>query len=191
MPSSTSFQNAVILCARSNIQRDSSEDIVDGILEIALILRRTYNYLNITVCGLLPYDENRSINRIYIRQINDYLSYKCDLNGVRFIKPNDWILRNGFSKDSLYDFDNLHLIKDGNIKLSKSIVNIIKPIAKPLKMYRSSQNYLITLQILYKNKITRSSIIEYLLLKVKINYTQYFGKNQIGIIRLKTSLFTA
>ena len=130
LPSSTSFQNAVILCTRSNIQGDSSEDIVDGILEIALILRRTYNHLNIAVCGLLPYDGNWSVNRIYIREINDYLSYKCDLNGVRFIKPNDWTLRNGFLKDSLYDFDNLHLIKDGNIKLSKSIVNIIKPNSK-------------------------------------------------------------
>ena len=36
----------------------------------------------------------------------------------------------------------------------------------------------------YKNKITRSSIIEYLLLKVKINYTQYFANNPIGIIML-------
>ena len=40
---------------------------------------------------------------------------------------------------------------------------------------------------LYKNKITKSSILEYLLLKVKINYTQYFAKNPIGIIRLKTT----
>ena len=45
--------------------------------------------------------------------------------------------------------------------------------------------YISLLQLLlYKNKITRSSIIEYLLLKVKINYTQYFAKNPIGIIRL-------
>ena len=35
-----------------------------------------------------------------------------------------------------------------------------------------------------QNKITRSSIIKHLLLKVKISYTQYFAKNPIGIIRL-------
>ena len=87
MPSSPSFQNAVILCGTNNIQRDSSEDIVDGILEIALTLRRNYNDLHIAVCGLLPGDENWSVNRIYIREINDYLSYKCDLNGMNFIKP--------------------------------------------------------------------------------------------------------
>ena len=37
--------------------------------------------------------------------------------------------------------------------------------------------------IAHKNKITRSSMFEYLLLKVEINYTQYFAKNPIGIIR--------
>ena len=31
----------------------------------------------------------------------------------------------------------------------------------------------------------RSSIFEYSLLKVKINYTQYFAKNPVGIIKLK------
>ena len=36
LPSSPFFQNAVILCGTNNTQRDSSEDIVDGILEIAL-----------------------------------------------------------------------------------------------------------------------------------------------------------
>ena len=127
MLSSTSFQNAVILCATSNIQRNLSEDIVDDILEIALTSRRTYNHLNIAVCGLLSRDENWSINPIYIREINDYLSYQYDLNGVNFIKRNDWTLRNGFLKDSLYHFDNLRLIKDGNINLSKSIVSVIKP----------------------------------------------------------------
>ena len=72
LPSSSFFQNAVTLCGKNNIQRDSSEDIVDGILEIALSLKRKYHYLNI-VCGLLPRDVNWSVNRIYINEINDYL----------------------------------------------------------------------------------------------------------------------
>ena len=98
-----------------------------------LHLKRKYNNLNIVVCGLLPRDENWSVNRIYIREINDYLSYKCDLNGVNFIKPNDWTLRNGSLKASLFHFDNLHLIKEGIIKLSESIINVIKPINKTTK----------------------------------------------------------
>ena len=41
-------------------------------------------------------------------------------------------------------------------------------------------------QSLCENEITRSSIFEYLLLKVKINYAKYFAKNSIGIMRLKS-----
>ena len=114
-PSFPSFQNAVILCGANNIQRNSSEDIVDGILEIALALRRKYNNLKIAVCGLLHRDENWSVNRIYITEKNNYLSYKCDLNRVNFMKPNDWTLRNSSLKGNLFYFDNLHLIKDENI----------------------------------------------------------------------------
>ena len=35
---------------------------------------------------------------------------------------------------------------------------------------------------IYKNKVTGSSIFEYLLLKIKINDTKYFAKKSIGII---------
>ena len=67
LPSSPFFQNAVVLCGINNIQRDTLKDIVDGILEIALTLRRKYNHLNTAVCGLLSCDENWSVNRIYIK----------------------------------------------------------------------------------------------------------------------------
>ena len=43
----------------------------------------------IVVCGLLPRDVNWSVNRIYINEINDYLSYKCSLNDFNFVKPKD------------------------------------------------------------------------------------------------------
>ena len=46
-------------------------------------------------------------------------------------------------------------------------------------------NILMWAQSLCENEITRSSMFEYLLLKVKINYAQYFAKNPTGIMRLK------
>ena len=52
------------------------------------------------------------------------------MNRLNFIKLNNWTLRNGSLKASLFHFDNLHLIKDRNIKLSESIVNVIKPKSK-------------------------------------------------------------
>ena len=61
------------------------------------------------------------------------MSYKCDLVGVNFIKPNDWTFLNGFLKANLFHFDNLYLIKDENAKLSESIINVIKPDSKTSK----------------------------------------------------------
>ena len=39
LPSSSHLQNAVIMCGRNNIQHNSVEDIVDGIVKIVLSLR--------------------------------------------------------------------------------------------------------------------------------------------------------
>ena len=61
LPSPLFFQNAIILCDTNNIQRDSSEDVIDGILETALTLIRNYHHLNIIVCALLPLDESWSV----------------------------------------------------------------------------------------------------------------------------------
>ena len=61
------------------------------------------------------------------------MSYKCDLVGVNFIKPNDWTFLNGFLKANLFHFDNLYLIKDENAKPFESIINVIKPDSKTTK----------------------------------------------------------
>ena len=66
LPSSPILQNVVIICGRNNIQHNSVEDIVDGIVEIALSLRRIYHPIPIFVSGLLPPDSNWSINRVDI-----------------------------------------------------------------------------------------------------------------------------
>ena len=52
--------------------------------------------------------------------------YKCNLNGVNFIKPKDWALQSGSLKAIWFYTNNLHFVKDGNIKLFKSKVNVIK-----------------------------------------------------------------
>ena len=127
LPTSRSIQNTIILCGTNNIQRNSTEDIVDGISDIIQSLQRKYVHSNIIVCGLLPRDEIWSVNRIYIDEINESLFHKCDLHNVKFIKPKDWTFHNGFLKSNLFYSDNLHLIEEGNIKLSESIVNVIKP----------------------------------------------------------------
>ena len=96
-------------------------------MEIVLSLKRKYHHLNIVVCDLLPRNVNWSVNRIYINEINDYLLYKCSLNDFNFVKPKDWSLHNGSLKPNLFYMDNLHLVEERNMKLSESIINVIKP----------------------------------------------------------------
>ena len=78
LPSSPRLQNAVIMCGTNNIQHNSVEDTVEGILEIALSLRRKYHPIAIIFCSLLPRDNNWSINRVHIDKINNYLCCKSN-----------------------------------------------------------------------------------------------------------------
>ena len=127
LPSSPNLQNTVIMCGTNNIQHNSVEDIVDGIVEIALSLRRIYHPIAIFVCGILPRDSNWSINRVYIDEINNYLCCKSKLNGINFINHTDWTFQDGSLKPNLFYADKLHLIEEGNAKLAASIYNSINP----------------------------------------------------------------
>ena len=62
LPSSPNLQNSVIMCGTNSIQHNSVEDIVDGIVEIAVSLRRIYHPIAMFVCGLFPRDSNWSIS---------------------------------------------------------------------------------------------------------------------------------
>ena len=127
LPSCPNLQNAVIMCGTNNIQHNSVEDIVDGIVEIALSLRRIYHPIAISVCGSVPRYSNWSINKVYIDEINNYLCCKSKLNGINFITHTDWTFQDGSLKPNLFYADKLHLIKEGNAKLAASIFNSINP----------------------------------------------------------------
>ena len=127
LPSCPNLQNAVIMCGTNNIQHNSVEDIVDGIVEIALSLRRVYHPIAIFVCGLLPRDSSWLVNRVYIDEINNYLCCKSKLNGISFINNTDWTFQDGSLKPNLFYVDKLHLIEEGNAKLVASICNSVNP----------------------------------------------------------------
>ena len=119
------LQKSVIMCGTNNIKQNSAEDIVDGIVEIALSLRHKYHPIGTFICGLLSHDDDWSINRVYIDEINKYLCY--NLNGIIFISQTDWTLQDGSLKPGLFYANKLHLIKERNAKLVVSIHNSINP----------------------------------------------------------------
>ena len=127
LPSSPNLQNAAIVCGTNNIQHNSVEDIVDGIVEVALSLRHIYHPIAIFVCGLLPGGSNWPINRVYIDEINNYLCCKSKLNGINFINHTDWTFQDRSRKPNVFYADKLHLIEEGNAKLAASIYNSINP----------------------------------------------------------------
>ena len=68
LPVIPSLKNVVILCWTNNLFQDSSEDIADGIIEIAQILQPKHNSIIITIGGILPRDAGWSINRVLIKE---------------------------------------------------------------------------------------------------------------------------
>ena len=77
------------------------------------------------VYGLLPRDNNWSINRVYINEINNYLCYKSKLNALNFINHTDWTLQDASVKQNLFYADKLHFFEEENTKLVVSIYNSI------------------------------------------------------------------
>ena len=119
---SSSLKNAVILCGTNNLQQDTPEDIVDGIIEIGHCFKKQHHHINILICELLRRDECTSINRVYVIETKKILRVKCSLNKFFFIDQDTYCTQpNGcLSSDMFYD-DKLHLVEKGNIVLPKSI----------------------------------------------------------------------
>ena len=59
-----SIKRVVFLCGTNNLKQDSSEDITDGIIEVANTFKYKCGSISIFVCGILPRDFNWSVNRV-------------------------------------------------------------------------------------------------------------------------------
>ena len=64
LPISSSLKNAFILCGTNNLQQDSPEHIVDGIIEIGHCFKKRHHHITIFICRSLSRDECTSINRV-------------------------------------------------------------------------------------------------------------------------------
>ena len=113
------------MCGTNSTQHNYIGDIKDGIVEIALSLKCIYHPIAIFVCGLIPCNNNWSINRVYTDEINNYLCYKFKLNGINLIFQTDWTSQDGSLKPNGFYADKLHLIEERHPKLAASIYNSI------------------------------------------------------------------
>ena len=106
---------------------DSPEDIADGIVEIAQTFQSSYNLINISFGGLLPCNASWSINRVFIKQVNQILKGKCSKSFFIYIGCDScWNFANGsLNPDPLFS-DIMHLVEKGNLKLAESIFSSIE-----------------------------------------------------------------
>ena len=58
------LKEQIFLCGTNNLKQDSSEDITDGIIEVANTFKYKCGSISIFVCGILPRDFNWSVNRV-------------------------------------------------------------------------------------------------------------------------------
>ena len=75
LPPPSSVRNIMVQCGTNNISTVSPLYIADCIVDVGTIFRRKSNTVNIIICGLIPYDECCSVNRLLINKVNDILKY--------------------------------------------------------------------------------------------------------------------
>ena len=117
------LKNVIILCGTNNICTDSPYDIPQCLIDIGVCFRNRSSKIKIFISGILSRDECYSANRMLIKEINTILKCKCILHSFNFIEQEQgWTDNNDMLDPSLFYHDKLHLIQEGNIKLSESII---------------------------------------------------------------------
>ena len=90
---------------------------------------------------LITRDECWSVNGILINEVNEILKCQCNINGFTFIsQDHGWTIANVSLDCSLFYKSLLHLIEQGNVKLTKSITSTITSQYKDINLTSSNSN---------------------------------------------------
>ena len=85
LPVIPSLRNVVILCGTNNLFQNSPEDIADDVMEISETFQSKYNSISIVIGGIIPGDASWSINRVFLKEVNEILKEKCSRLFVIYI----------------------------------------------------------------------------------------------------------
>lgn len=132
----------VLHCGTNNIDRDSPQDIANGVVSCGLVLQQKSPGLTIIATGLLPRDLGNNIRRTNIAETNKFLKKSCKQysNFVYMRQDKDWILDNGLLNTQFYYDDLLHLVESGNEKFANSIREIISKLSRNESIICSSDS---------------------------------------------------
>lgn len=120
-------EHAVLHCGTNNIDRDSPQEIAEGIISCGLVLQENNAELNVIVTGLLPRDLEDTSRRFKIRQTNKFIKHYCKqlMKFTYMRQDDDWVHEDGYLNEELYYSDHLHLIERGNVKFALSIIKML------------------------------------------------------------------
>lgn len=123
----------VLMCGTNNVDKNGASEIAQGILAIVDFIRNKKPKVSIVVCGILPRDLYPSSRRDKIDDVNEelfeYISSSDELRDekVYFLPPEKgWTVKGDKLNESLYFTDHLHLVEEGDEKLAKSVVRLVK-----------------------------------------------------------------
>ena len=135
-----SIRSVVIHCGTNNIDTSSSDEISVGVVTIDRSIFHRYPDIEIIVNGLLPRDIHWSTRRVKINEINDYLRPYCKKSEKMSVmrQDPDWTLPDNSLNMELYYKDHLHLIENGNMLFSKSIIETLLDVLSPQSSQSSS-----------------------------------------------------
>ena len=127
---STRFRQIVIHCGTNNIEENKPNDISNGLLCSALIIKKRNSVTNVYITGLLPRDFRETHKRNKIKKVNKLIREKCSLIStprINYIEQDhDWIGEGNCLKIKYSYRDCLHLVEIGNKKLSNTTIKAIK-----------------------------------------------------------------
>ena len=124
------IRQILIHCGTNNIEENTPNDIGNGLLCSALIIKKRNSVTNIYITGLLPRHFRETHKRNKIKKVNKLIREKCSSIStprINYIEQDhDWIDEGNCLRTKYYYRDCLHLVEIGNKKLSNTTIKAIK-----------------------------------------------------------------
>ncbi len=118
----------VVHCGTNNVDSHRPDDIANALVLIGEKIQIYNPDIKVIISGILPRGSNL-IRSEKITKINSILKKKCDSikKNIFYLEhDSDWTNDDGSLRDDLFYADNLHLVRPGNVKLSREIDRTIK-----------------------------------------------------------------
>ena len=126
-PSNSTLSCIFILCGTSNVDQNSPEEIVSGLISFVISVQAQCHRAKVVIIPLLPRDKKFSLRRGNINIIKWLWESECPKHNLNTYNHElERLNADGSLNESLFYSDNLHLVKEEIELLAKEIVAFYK-----------------------------------------------------------------